>query len=109
MSTHGPADENVFEFSVQTRSEIALALAAFMSPRTTSGAEQLVHAARRASGEARWKDQSADAMVVEVKRLVSQIPRNSGDVNKRVDALDKFVSMCIEAYLASAPKGEQGG
>jgi hypothetical protein len=104
MSMHEPADENVFEFSVQTRSEIALALAAYMSPRTTSGAEQLIHAARRASAEARWKDQGAEAMVVAVKRLVNQIPRNSGDVNKRVDALDKFVRLCTEAYLASAPK-----
>lgn len=89
-----------FELSPQARNEVALAIGAYLSQRSTDGEGHLRHAAYRVSGEAGRLGVSADQMVLAVKHLFARAPRISGDVQKRVELFERFVRYCLEAYEA---------
>lgn len=100
MTTPASSKEAEFELSPQSRNEVALAIGAYLSQRSTDGDGHLRHAAYRVSGEAGRLGVSADQMVLAVKHLFERAPRISGDVQKRVELFDRFVRYCLEAYAA---------
>ena len=100
MTTSDTSREAEFELSPQSRNEVALAIGAYASARAADGEERMRLAVARVSGEARQMGVSAESMVLAVKHLFERAPRISGDVQKRVEAFDKFVSRCVEAYAA---------
>jgi hypothetical protein len=92
--------EAEFELSAQSRNEVALAIGAYASSRASDGEDRMRRAAARVSAEARQHAVSRESMVLAIKHLFERAPRISGDVQKRVEAFDKFVSKCIEAHAA---------
>ena len=100
MTSPHSSDDTSFEFSPATRSEIALAIAAYFSQRSTDGDGHLRHAAVRVASEANQLGVSADQMLASAKRLFDRAPRISGDVHKRVEAFNKFARWCVEFYTA---------
>ncbi len=100
MTTPNGSQEAEFELSPPTRNEIALAIAAYFSQRSTDGDGHLRHAAVRVAAEANQLGISADQMLLAAKRLFDRAPRNSGDVHKRVEAFNKFARWCVEFYTA---------
>lgn len=105
MTTPDPSGDGEFELSAQSRNEVALAIGAYASSRATDGEERMRLAVARVSAEARRAAVSPEAMVLAIKRLFERAPRISGDVQKRVEVFDKFVSKCIEAYIAGGDVG----
>ena len=101
MTTPDPVRDGEFELSAQSRNEVALAIGAYASSRATDGAERMRLAVARVADEARRRAASPEQMVLAIKHLFERAPRISGDVQKRVEVFDKFVSRCIEAYHAS--------
>jgi hypothetical protein len=101
MTSPPRPDDESFELSPPTRNEIALAIAAYLSQRSTDGDGHLRHAAVRVATEANQLGVSADQMLAAVKRLFERAPRISGDVQKRVEASNKFARWCVEYYTAS--------
>ena len=95
------SDDASFELSPPTRNEIALAIAAYFSQRSTDGDGHLRHAAVRVAAEANERGVSADQMLMAVRRLFERAPRISGDVQKRVEAVDKFSRWCVQFYTAN--------
>lgn len=95
------AGDTDFELSLPTRNEVALAIGAYLSQRSTDGEGHLRHAAYRVAGEANQRGASSDQMALAVKHLFERAPRLSGDVQKRVEAFDKFVRWCVDAYVAA--------
>lgn len=91
-----------FELSPQSRNEVALAIGAYASSRATDGEERMRRAVARVSAEARRTGATPESMVSAIKHLFERAPRISGDVQKRVEAFDKFVSRCLLAYAAAA-------
>lgn len=89
-----------FELSAQTRNEVALAIGAYASSRASDGEERMRLAVARVTAEARRHAVTPEQMVLAIKRLFERAPRISGDVQKRVEAFDKFVSKCIAAHCA---------
>ncbi|MDQ2668514.1 MAG: hypothetical protein M3Z05_21345 [Gemmatimonadota bacterium] len=100
MSTSDPSKAADFEFSPNTRNEVALAIGAYLSQRATDGDGHLRHAAHRVAAESKHLGVSSDQMTLAVKRLFERAPRISGDVQKRVQMFDKLVRYCTEAYRA---------
>lgn len=100
MTSPPSSDDPPFELSPPTRNEIALAIAAYFSQRSTDGDGHLRHAAVRVAAEANHLGISAEQMLGAVRRLFERAPRISGDVQKRVEALDKFARWCVEFYTA---------
>jgi hypothetical protein len=98
-SLHRPDTE--FELSPPTRNEIALAIAAYFSVRVTDGEGHLRHAAVRVAAEANQRGASADQMLLAVKSIFDRAPRGSGDVHKRVEAVEKFSRWCVQFYTAN--------
>lgn len=101
MTTPDPVRDGEFELSAQSRNEVALAIGAYASSRATDGEERMRLAVARVADEARRRAASPEQMVLAIKHLFERAPRISGDVQKRVEVFDKFVSRCIEAYHAS--------
>ena len=99
MTTTDDSSET-FELSPPTRNEIALAIGAYFSVRSTDGEGHLRHAAFRVAAESNERGASAEQMLQAVKRLFERAPRISGDVQKRVQAYDKFARWCVEFYTA---------
>lgn len=97
-----PPDSSVtpFELSPQTRNEVAIAIGAYTSMRSTDGAGHLRHAAVRVAAEANHLGISSEQMLLAVKHLFERAPRISGDVQKRVEAFEKFAHWCLEFYVA---------
>jgi len=93
-----PDVSSEFELSAQTRTEVALAIGAYASARATDGEQRLRFAAARVAAEARHHNVSRDSMVLSVKHLFERAPRISGDVQKRVEAFEKFVAMCLDTF-----------
>ncbi len=89
-----------FELSPDSRTEVALAIAAYASSRAVDGAARMRLAATRVSDEALRAGVDRAQMVQAVKRLFERAPRISGDVQKRVEAFDTFVAQCVDAYVA---------
>lgn len=89
-----------FELSAQTRNEVALAIGAYASSRASDGEERMRLAVARVSAEARRHAVTSEQMVLAIKHLFERAPRISGDVQKRVEAFDKFVSKCVAAYCS---------
>ncbi|MEO8620162.1 MAG: hypothetical protein ABI625_03780 [bacterium] len=87
-----------FELSAQSRTEVALAIGAYASARVTDGEQRMRFAAARVAAESLHHNVSRESMVLSVKHLFERAPRISGDVQKRVEAYDKFVAMCLDAY-----------
>ena len=100
MTTSDTSLEAEFELSPQSRNEVALAIGAYASSRASDGEERMRLAVARVAGEARQMGVSAESMVLAVKHLFERAPRISGDVQKRVEAFDKFARWCVEAYAA---------
>lgn len=90
-----------FELSPQSRNEVALAIGAYASSRAIDGEARMRLAVARVSAEARQTGVSPERMVTAIKHLFERAPRISGDVQKRVEAFDKFVSLCLLAYGAA--------
>ncbi|CAN5428791.1 hypothetical protein BH09GEM1_BH09GEM1_37110 [soil metagenome] len=99
MTTTDGSKED-FELSPQTRNEVAIAIGAYVSLRSTDRDGQLRHAASRVASEANRLGVSSDEMLLAVKHLFERAPRISGDVQKRVEAHDKFARWCIDTYEA---------
>ena len=97
-----PIDSNVtpFELSPQTRNEVALAISAYTSMRSTDGEGQLRHAAVRVAAEANHHGISSEQMLLAVRHLFERAPRISGDVQRRVEAAERFARWCTEFYVA---------
>lgn len=89
-----------FELSPQTRNEIALAIGAYTSMRSTDRDGHLRHAAVRVAAEANRRGASSEQMLAAVKQLFERAPRISGDVQKRVEAYEKCARYCIQFYVA---------
>ena len=100
MTTPDGSSGTEFELSPQTRNEVAIAIGAYASQRATDGEAQMRRAALRVGAEANRLGIAADQMVLAVKHLFERAPRISGDVQKRVEAFDKFVRWCIDAHAA---------
>lgn len=100
MTTSDTSRDAEFELSPQSRNEVALAIGAYASSRASDGEERMRLAAARVSGEARRTGVSAESMVLAIKHLFERAPRISGDVQKRVEAFDKFAGWCLKAYGA---------
>lgn len=100
MTTPDGSADTSFELSPPTRNEVALAIGAYFSVRSTDGEGHLRHAAVRVAAEANRLGVSADQMLLAVKRLFERAPRISGDVQKRVQAFDTFARWCVEFYVA---------
>ena len=96
------SSEGEFELSAQSRNEVALAIGAYASSRATDGEERMRRAVQRVAAEARHRAVSSESMVLAIKHLFERAPRISGDVQKRVEAFDKFVSQCVEAHAAGS-------
>ena len=111
MSTTDLPGQTEFELSAPSRNQVALAIGAYASSRATDGKEQLRMAGMRVASEARHRSATPEQMVLAVKHLFERAPRISGDVQKRVEAFDKFVSRCLEAYAAGgdAPSSASSG
>ena len=100
MTTPSGSSDTPFELSPQTRNEIALAIGAYTSMRTTDRDGYLRHAAVRVAAEANRLGISAEQMLAAVKQLFERAPRISGDVQKRVEAYEKCARWCTEFYVA---------
>ena len=100
MTSPDSSNDASFELSPPTRNEIALAIAAYFSQRSTDGDGHLRHAAVRVAAEANHLGVSADQMLLAVNRIFERAPRISGDVYKRVEAVNKFARWCVEFYTA---------
>ena len=100
MTIPDSSSDSEFELSPPSRNEIALAMSAYLSQRSTDGEGHLRHAAHRVAREASLRGATIDQMVLAAKRLFERAPRISGDVQKRVEMLDKFVRYCTNAYRA---------
>ena len=100
MTISDSASSTELELSPHTRNEVALAIGAYVSQRSTDGEGHLRHAAHRVAHEANRLGVSSDQMTLAVKRLFERAPRISGDVQKRVEMFERFVRYCTEAYLA---------
>ena len=103
MSTPQPLGEAEaeFELSAPARNEVALAIGAYASSRAADGAERMRLAVARVAAEARRQGVSSEQMVLAIKHLFERAPRISGDVQKRVEAFDKFSRQCVDAYSAA--------
>ena len=101
MTTPDSTNGIPFELSPHTRNELALAIGAYTSLRSTDGDGHLRHAAVRVAGEANRLGASSDQMLAAVKQLFERAPRISGDVQKRVEAYEKCARWCIEFYVAT--------
>lgn len=100
MTISGSTRDIEFELTPHTRNEVALAIGAYLSQRSTDGEGHLRHAAHRVAHEANQLGVSSDQMALAVKRLFERAPRISGDVQKRVEMFERFVRYCTDAYLA---------
>ena len=100
MTIPDHSSDSPFEFSPATRSEIALAIAAYFSIRSTDGEGHLRHAAVRVAAESNHLGVSSAQMLLAVKQLFDRTPRMSGDVQKRVEAYNKFARWCVQFYVA---------
>ncbi|MEP6991295.1 MAG: hypothetical protein ABJA80_10230 [bacterium] len=95
-----PPAASPFELSPDSRTEVALAIAAYASSRAVDGNARMRLAATRVSAEALRADVDRAQMVQAIKQLFERAPRISGDVQKRVEAFDYFVAQCVDAYVA---------
>jgi len=100
MTNPDSSSDTTFELSPPTRNEIALAIGAYFSQRSTDGDGHLRHAAVRVAAEANRLGVSSEQMLLAVKRLFERAPRISGDVHKRVEAYNKFARWCVQFYVA---------
>ncbi len=100
MATPDTSSDSSFELSPHTRNEVALAIGAYTSIRSTDGAGHLRHAAVRVAAEANRLGVSADQMLLAVRQLFERAPRISGDVQKRVEAAERFARWCVDFYVA---------
>ena len=100
MTTHNDSNVTPFELSPQTRNEVAIAVGEYTSMRSTDGEGHLRHAAVRDAAEANHLGISSEQMLLAVKHLFERAPRISGDVQRRVEAAEKFARWCVELYIA---------
>ena len=100
MTTPDGLRDAPFELSLQARDEVAMAIAAYFSPRSTDGEGQLRHASVRVAAEANHVGASAEQMLLAVEHIFEREPRSVGDVQQAGDAQEKFARWCVELYIA---------